>query len=275
MDNSGVEYHPVLRAMADRLGIAVEDAERLSLDEFAKHLTPGQLWGHAMGAAPPTASNLTFLFLSYLLLERDALARDVSEEEVRRQYGEPPWNLLNEILETSGLPFRVDTPAVIRPTSLTYENRYELRLRDIERDLEVPFQDSSSGEKVIMSTVLWRYGAEQTGRHYRLLLLDEPDAHLHPSLTRRFLEVIRKVFVEERGVRVIMTTHSPSTVSLVPEESLFEMQRDDPRIRAASSKARAVTLLTARGLSRCRRQPRPFCLRVWGTRTSTNRCGNF
>jgi hypothetical protein len=56
--------------------------------------------------------------------------------------------------------------------------------------------------------------------------------------------VVRKVFVEERGVRVIMTTHSPSTVALAPEESLFEMRRTPPRIGPASSKARAVAVLT-------------------------------
>jgi hypothetical protein len=42
-----------------------------------------------------------------------------------------------------------------------------------------------------------------------------------------------------------MTTHSPSTVSLTPKESLFEMRRkDDPRIRHAPNKERAVALLT-------------------------------
>lgn len=234
----------ILQAIAARSGIDVEDAAGLSREEFVNHLTPGLVWAHAWNNAPLTTHTLAFLFLSYRLFERDALGKGASEEEIRGLYGDPPWCLLNEILETSGLPFRVDRPEPIRPTSLAYETNFELRLRDVESGIEVPFWGLSSGERVIMSSVFWQYNARTTGGQYKLLLLDEPDAHLHPSLTRRFLEVIRKVFVEERGVRVIMTTHSPSTVSFVPEESLFEMRRTEPRIEPVQSKERAVAVLT-------------------------------
>lgn len=187
---------------------------------------------------------LALLFLSYRLFEREALGRGGSEEEVRNRYGEPPWELLDEILEASGLPFRAIHPKPAGPAGLFHEESASLRLRDTERDLEVPFDGLSSGEKVIMSTVIWRYAAEQNAPYPKLLLLDEPDAHLHPSLTRRFLNVIQEVFVRERGVRVIMTTHSPSTVALVPEESLFEMRRTAPRIGRVQSKERAIAVLT-------------------------------
>jgi hypothetical protein len=53
------------------------------------------------------------------------------------------------------------------------------------------------------------------------------------------------VLVKKYKVRVIMTTHSPSTVALAPEESLFEMQRVSPRIRRSQSKADTIGLLTA------------------------------
>jgi hypothetical protein len=43
---------------------------------------------------------------------------------------------------------------------------------------------------------------------------------------------------------VVITTHSPSTVALAPEESLFEMRRAPPRIEPVPSKARAVAVLT-------------------------------
>lgn len=146
------------------------------------------------------------------MFEKDALAHGIPEEEVQRRYGEPPWILLNEILEASELPFRAVFPdRSVRPSSLVYDSTFKLRLQDVELGVEVPYEGLSSGEKVIMSTVLGRYDAQLVGRHPRFLLLDEPDAHLHPSLTRRFLNAVQKVFVEERGVRVIMTTQSPSS----------------------------------------------------------------
>lgn len=234
----------------EQLGITAEDARNLSLNELYGKLTPGLLYGLMSRTGEsvngsPLYAGWAFLFFAYRLFERDALAADVPKEEIRRRFGEPPWVLLNETLETSGLPFRVMFPeGPIRPSTLVYDTTFQLRLQDIELGVEVPYEGLSSGEKVIMSTVLWRYEAQLVGRHPRFLLLDEPDAHLHPSLTRRFLDVIQKVFVKERGVRVIMTTHSPSTVSLAPEESLFEMRRTNPRIQPATSKARAVALLT-------------------------------
>ncbi|HTT99886.1 MAG TPA: AAA family ATPase, partial [Rhizomicrobium sp.] len=79
----------------------------------------------------------------------------------------------------------------------------------------------------------------------KLFLLDEPDAHLHPSMTRQFIDVLKNVLVDQYGVRVILTTHSPSTVALAPEESLYVMSRDQPRIRKPSSKAEAIGLLTS------------------------------
>jgi len=234
----------------EQLGITAEDARELSLNELFERLTPGLLYGlfsrtgESVNASPLYAG-WAFLFFAYRLFERDALGRGIPEEEIHRRYGEPPWLLLNEILETSGLPFRAEFPeGTIHPSTLVYDTTFDLRLQDVELGVEVPYEGLSSGEKVIMSTVLWRYEAQLIGRHPRFLLLDEPDAHLHPSLTRRFLDVIQKVFVEERGVRVIMTTHSPSTVALAPEESLFEMRRTDPRIQPATSKARAVAILT-------------------------------
>lgn len=247
LENSpgGIVYAPILHAIAAQGNIGVEAASQLPADEFVRHLTPGLFWAYAGGVGPPGTQNLALLFLAYMLFERDAKALGATEEVVRRRYGEPPWLLLNEILEISGLPFRVEEPEAIRPTALLSPNRVDLRLRDVERDgEEVPFDGLSSGEKVIMSTVLWQYSAQITDKHHKLLLLDEPDAHLHPSLTRRFLEVVQKVFVEERGVRVIMTTHSPSTVSLVPKESLFEMKRTGERIRPVESKDRVIATLT-------------------------------
>ena len=98
--------------LAKGLGMANEDAQKLSLEEFCKNLTPGLLWGHLL---PQQTQNLSILFLAYRLFERDALARGLTEQKARELYGEPPWDLLNHILEASGLPFRVTSPEMVRP----------------------------------------------------------------------------------------------------------------------------------------------------------------
>jgi hypothetical protein len=116
---------------------------------------------------------------------------------------------------------------------------------DIEHGHELRPMDLSSGERILLGLVLWLYNSGHHGRFPKLFLLDEPDAHLHPSMTRHYIDVLLNVMVKRYGVRVILTTHSPSTVALAPEAALFEMRRSSPRIVRSQSKAATVGLLTA------------------------------
>ena len=226
--------------------LSVDQVRNLTPDALHPLVTPGMLWGLT---APVTLPSLSFLFLAYALLKQDAYKRGERDHQVLARFGEPPWDLLNEIISVSGLPYTFDTPSLEDLDRTTMRTpSFRLRLWDSEREAYVPLSGLSSGEKVIMSTVLWRYSADQGSPHYRLLLLDEPDAHLHPSLTRQFFDVINEVFVRRRGVQVIATTHSPSTVASTPGASIFEMCRHstDPTRRIQPIKRdRAVSLLTA------------------------------
>jgi hypothetical protein len=84
----------------------------------------------------------------------------------------------------------------------------------------------SSGEQVILrfAISLFPFDRIRTGvLRPKLLLLDEMDASLHPEMVNRWLTAIREGLVETLGVSCILTTHSPTTVALAPEESLFEL----------------------------------------------------
>ena len=77
----------------------------------------------------------------------------------------------------------------------------------------------------------------------KLLLLDEVDAPLHPSMSRHFISTITETLVKKLGVNVIATTHSPSTVAIAPNESIHVMRVDQPGVHK-TSKAEALNLLT-------------------------------
>lgn len=231
----------IIKKIAERAQIPPEEVKIIPKVQLEEIVTPYMLWGESFPLSP---RSLSFLFLTYSIFESNAIGRGKTPAEVRSLYGERPWNVLNEIINAASLPYRVIEPEERRSHSIFAKESYSLKLHDVERGCEVPFDKLSSGERIIMSTAIWNFGLQEVGRHYKLLLLDEPDAHLHPSMTRRFLEVIQKIFVEERGVRVIMTTHSPSTVALVPESSLFEMRRDAPRIQKVANRASVIADLT-------------------------------
>ncbi len=164
----------------------------------------------------------------------------LDEAAFLESYGEPPWDFVNSILEVCNLDFRVDRPPLHEVSS------YEPTLKKVTADVEMRFQDLSSGEKVLMSFALCLYNASdlrQEKRFPKLLLLDEIDAPLHPSMVVSLLNTIQDVLVNKKGVSVILTTHSPSTVALAPEESLFEMNPSGPSIEK-TTRSKALSILT-------------------------------
>ena len=165
----------------------------------------------------------------------------LSEKEFVGEYGEPPWDFVNRILKESNLDFRVDSPPMHETVS------YEPKLHKLSKDVEMRFQDLSSGEKVLMSFALCIYNAQESRQAKtfpKLLLLDEIDAPLHPSMAASLINTIQNVLVRDKNVAVILTTHSPSTVALASEKSLYAMNPAGPRVDKVT-KGQALSLLTA------------------------------
>ncbi|MEM6500427.1 MAG: ATP-binding protein [Cyanobacteria bacterium P01_C01_bin.89] len=168
----------------------------------------------------------------------------LSDVEFFEEYGPPPWTSLNQMLSDADFDFRISIPEP------NYDIPYQPSLRHKDEKLSINFQDLSSGERIIMSFILCLHHSQDKRhitRYPDVLLLDEIDAHLHPSMTRSLLQIIERNLVMEQGIKVIMTTHSPSTVALASEESLYLMNRrgsDEDRILKVS-KDKALSVLTA------------------------------
>jgi predicted ATPase len=155
-----------------------------------------------------------------------------------------PWRMLNEILKQHKLDYYFkDYPAnEFNPdVSINHE------LKKISTDELIHFSELSSGEKIIMSLIvrLFTINFYKDNLHTpQLIILDEPDAHLHPGMTKIFIDVVHKTFVKELGMKVIMTTHSPSTVALAPGECIYRLQNGKESSLKKIEKDDALKLLT-------------------------------
>lgn len=169
-------------------------------------------------------------------------------------YPIPPWELLNQVFEISNLPFEIDNPTHI-PIDFDIKNlksyfrqdpkyTYSIKLSHKLSKKTIDFKDISSGEKTIMSLAFLHYYAQKKKSYKKLLLLDEPDAHLHPSLTKQFLEVVDKFLIKQYGAKVIMTTHSPSTIGLCDEDSIFVMSKHPSKIEK-QTRPKSINYLTS------------------------------
>lgn len=186
------------------------------------------------------STKISEIFVKHRLDEINLLAkRELSEAEIREKLGRKPWEVLREIIESAKLPFNINDPSTD-----DFYSSFHLKLTDKISNAEIEFNSLSSGEMVLMSLVFYLYNSQEKGVYPKLFLLDEPDAHLHPSMSQQFINVMKKVLVDDMGVQVIMTTHSPSTVALAPEDAIFVASRVGDRIQK-SSKDAALKLLTS------------------------------
>jgi ABC-type cobalamin/Fe3+-siderophores transport system ATPase subunit len=181
-------------------------------------------------------------FKAYRRDVRGAKVPVLTDLEFVEKHGSPPWDFLNDILETANLSFRINQPNEFE------ERPYEPILTDLITNSQVRFNDLSSGERILMSFALCLYytRSSRDGIDYpQVLLFDEIDAPLHPSMTKSLIDTIQKVLIDERNIKVIMTTHSPSTVALSPEDAIFIMTKGGVTRLKKTNKDVALSLLMA------------------------------
>jgi hypothetical protein len=107
----------------------------------------------------------------------------------------------------------------------------------------------SSGEKALLNLALLGYACHvrriNSVSGPELLLFDEFDSLLHPGILDTFFWLIDEVLLKENGIKSIIATHSPSTVSLAPVGAdLFEVNLRQAAIERVS-RARAISNLCA------------------------------
>ncbi|WP_051113282.1 AAA family ATPase [Lunatimonas lonarensis] len=163
----------------------------------------------------------------------------LTKEQFESTYGEAPWDFVNKIIKEANLDYHINSPE-----NSHRDAPFELKLVNNYNGVEIQFGDLSSGEKVLMSLALALYNSNFDMEFPKILLMDEPDASLHPSMSKKFLDVIQQVFVNEKKVKVIITTHSASTVALAPEESIFVVNKSGIRIEKVK-KDKALKILTS------------------------------
>lgn len=100
-------------------------------------------------------------------------------------------------------------------------NLLDLDEGDFGREAGRRFRRLSSGHKIVLLTItkLVEKVEERT-----LVLMDEPEAHLHPPLLSALIRAISHLLVNRNGVALI-ATHSPVVLQEVPKECVWKLRR--------------------------------------------------
>ena len=172
--------------------------------------------------------------------------------EYRTKY-RPPWEALREILSAmrdaagdDGLfDFDFSDPDDYVLHMGNYE-RFSFKAEMTNRTTGAQYElDSlSSGERVLMALCLASFNQYLGRRRPKLLLLDELDAVLHPSMVAALVRTLKTLFVPQ-GTRVLMTSHSPMTVAALDEADIYQVVRAGGCVKVSSTtKSEAINELS-------------------------------
>ena len=184
---------------------------------------------------------------------------ETSEKSVRtllaeyRQRTCPPWVMLRRSLdlmrEASDDPelfnFEFSDPEQDWLNHADHRQySFETQFRNRATKASYRLENLSSGEKILMSLCLATFNRTMGRRQPKLMLLDELDALLHPSMALALIAGLKDQFVNN-DTRVIMATHSVTTVSILEDGEIVRLGRNGGTVDVQPvSKSKAVAELS-------------------------------
>jgi len=229
ISNRGRNEHLNVLALYNTVKIASMktglEPDSLSKDDIAKFYSNAV--ANALGQ-----QNVTATFLQYV----DRLAQNetnialnivykrnlpcYTESEFIEVYGPPPWDIFNEVLsDVLGGVYFVPDP------DIHSSEKYEAKLLRVMDRKEVNHGHLSSGEQVLLWLVISIYNSSINALEHqkpKVILLDEPDAFLHPQMVEKLYLTFEHV-IERFDCKVIFTTHSPTTVALFRGQEIYQI----------------------------------------------------
>lgn len=121
-------------------------------------------------------------------------------------------------MNLSGLEERYDT-------FKQYKNALQIDSKEFRRlfleDIDLYLSRMSSGHAIVLFTITQLVS---TVEEKTLVLIDEPEGHLHPPLLSAFLRTLSELLYDQNGVAII-ATHSPVVLQEIPKTCVWKINR--------------------------------------------------
>ncbi|HBS6405093.1 TPA: ATP-binding protein [Klebsiella variicola] len=148
-----------------------------------------------------------------------------TEDQFAKKFGKKPWEELNKVLHDAfDGKFYLKEPD---EESLTYNFQAQLIQHD---GTPVLNEHLSSGEKTLLWLALTIFNTQYHKENDEivppvLILLDEPDAFLHPKMVVKMYNTLESLS-DNFGSTILLTTHSPTSVALAPDDSIYLVENN-------------------------------------------------
>jgi len=110
---------------------------------------------------------------------------------------------------------------IFRDADVSMLARSEDITESVKKEARRIFKNLSSGHKIVLLTIT---RLVETVEEKTIVLLDEPEAHLHPPLQSAFIRALSDLLINRNGVAII-ATHSPVVLQEVPKSCVWVVRR--------------------------------------------------
>ena len=169
-----------------------------------------------------------------------------SDEDFTKFYGESPIKILNDVLseyDVNGYEFRGSN--LSPDLSQGMQNQHiHIYLHNKNGNFQTQLESLSSGEKTLLALAFSVYKLKKNRVLAKVLLMDELDSALHPSMSKRLIIVLYNYFHKTLGIKIIISSHSPSTIAFSPNDSLYIIKKESINKLQSVSKDEALKELT-------------------------------
>jgi len=132
---------------------------------------------------------------------------------------------IDKKMKKEGLLFNINNFIKEPPLSLelgvskngSYMPKYEIYFIDLKTDTRISVTELSAGQKGMLHFIFSLYGYNLK---HGLMIIDEPELHLHPQIQERYLSIIQKASVDF-DLQFIIATHSPVFINTTTIDKVF------------------------------------------------------
>ncbi|GAB3936957.1 AAA family ATPase [Larkinella terrae] len=154
-----------------------------------------------------------------------------------------PFNQFNDFLNEYEFKFRLKD---FNFKEFEKNGNFSISLTNSISGEVLEFQNLSSGERILFSfyaLLFLNINFNESSKFPDLILLDEPDAFLHPDGIQTLIQSLYDTVVNKNKSKVFITTHNPTTIALSPEDSIYQLSNENNSALKKVNKDRALEIL--------------------------------
>lgn len=121
----------------------------------------------------------------------------------------------------------------------------------VDSFLDIAINSLGYNNLLYIATILAELKAPGRDRNlFTVLLIEEPEAHLHPQLQIKLIKYLEQLVIVEKRIQIIITTHSAVLASSASIDNLIHLKKCEGKIQATSLSKQNIDVVSKKYINR-------------------------